>query len=58
VQFQYISDCKVESPFQGGNGGSLQGDQGDGSKRKIDELIKELELRQAEYASNLREREN
>lgn len=63
VSATFLNDTKVENPF-----GKLAGpfstekQEIDGKnthlQRKIDELVKELELRQSEYASNLREQEN
>lgn len=59
----FINDTKVDSPFAKLTGSTLAEKQETDSKgihlqRKIDELVRELELRQSEYASNLREQEN
>jgi hypothetical protein len=59
----FLNDTKVNSPFGQLTGPvSTEKQETDGKsthlQRKIDELVKELELRQSEYASNLREQEN
>ncbi len=52
-----FNEIKIDNPFRVASHNSIETNEND-NQRKVDEMVKELELRQAEYASNLREQEN